>query len=163
MATIRTLQRKLYRKAKQEPAYRFYALYHKIYRADILSHAYHLVRALNASDDVVDAMFQGHNEVIDADISKYFDAIPHANLMATVAERICDDEILHHIQMWLKAPIMEQDKDGTKRNVGGGKGSRKGTPQSGLSEASDRATANNNLYRYVAPNGSHSNQSLHCF
>src|ERR1035437_3494737 len=52
--------------------------------------------------------------------------------MATVAERICDGEILHLIQMWLKAPIMEQDKDGTKRNIGGGKGNRKGTPQGGV-------------------------------
>jgi RNA-directed DNA polymerase len=88
--------------------------------------------AHGAIDAVVDAMFTGHNEVIDADISKYFDTIPHSNLMATVAERICDGEMLRLIQMWLKAPVMEQDKDGTKRNIGGGKGNRKGTPQGGV-------------------------------
>jgi RNA-directed DNA polymerase len=52
--------------------------------------------------------------------------------MATVAERICDGEILRLIQMWLKAPVMEMDKDGTKRNIGGGKGNRTGTPQGGV-------------------------------
>ena len=57
---------------------------------------------------------------------------PHANLMSTVAERICDGEILRLIQMWLKAPIMEMDQDGTKRNIGGGKGNRNGTPQGGV-------------------------------
>jgi RNA-directed DNA polymerase len=225
---IRTLQRKLYRKAKQESAYRFHALYDKVYRADILSHAYNLVRANKGSagidgvtfeaieaqkgvtallaeleealrnktytpdpvkrvmipksdgsqrplgiptirdrvaqmaakmviepifeadfcetsygfrpkksahdavDDVTYAMHMGYTEVIDADLSKYFDTIPHSNLMAVVAERICDGAILHLIQMWLKAPIIEVDRDGTKRNIGGGKANRKGTPQGGV-------------------------------
>ena len=225
---IRTLQRKLYRKAKQEPACRFHALYDKVYRADILSHAYSLVRANKGSagidgvtfeaieekegalafmaelagaledktyrpdpvkrvmipkadgsqrplgiptirdrvaqmamklviepifeadfcdtsygfrprksahdavDDVRHTMNKGYTEVIDADLSKYFDTIPHSNLMATVAQRISDGAILRLIRMWLKAPVMEVDKDGTKRNIGGGKGNRKGTPQGGV-------------------------------
>lgn len=185
---IRTLQRKLYRKAKQEPACRFHALYDKVYRVDILSHAYALVRANKGSAGIDGVTFAAIEEregvsaliaeleealrsktykpdpvkrvmipkadgsqrplgiptirdrvaqmavklVIDADLSKYFDTIPHANLMAVVAERICDGAILHLIQMWLKTPVMEVGKDGKRRNVGGGKGNRTGTPQGGV-------------------------------
>jgi group II intron reverse transcriptase/maturase len=88
--------------------------------------------AHDAVDDVAYAMNTGYTEVIDADLSKYFDTIPHANLMAVVAERICDGAILHLIQMWLKTPVMEVGKDGKRRNVGGGKGNRTGTPQGGV-------------------------------
>lgn len=225
---IRTLQRKLYVKAKSEPAYRFYALYDKVYRAQILNHAYALCRANggaagidgvtfeaieadegvaaflaqlqealqgkryepeavkrvmipkadgserplgiptirdrvaqmavklviepifeadfcncsygfrpkrsahDAVDDVAQALHAGHTRVIDADLSKYFDTIPHAKLMATVAKRIADGAILHLIQMWLKAPVMERDGRGKKRGIGGGKGNRRGTPQGGV-------------------------------
>ncbi len=88
--------------------------------------------AYDAVDDVKYAMNTGYTEVIDADLSKYFDTIPHSNLMAVVGERISDGEILRLIQMWLKAPIMEVDRDGTKRNIGGGKGNNRGTPQGGV-------------------------------
>jgi RNA-directed DNA polymerase len=203
--TIRTLQRKLYAKAKQEPAYRFYALYDKISREDILSHAWRLVRsnrgspgidgisfeaiengigvetflrdlardlkdktyraqpvrrvmipkadgsqrplgiptlrdrvaqmavkliiepifeadfcehsygfrpkksAHDAVDDIANTLWAGYTQVIDADLSKYFDSIPHAKLLAVVAERIVDGGILHLIKQWLKAPVIGED------------------------------------------------------
>ena len=88
--------------------------------------------AHDAVDEVAHALNQGHTEVIDADLSKYFDTIPHAKLMIMVAERISDGAVLQLIQMWLKAPVMEVDKNGTKRTIGGGKGNRTGTPQGGV-------------------------------
>ena len=49
-----------------------------------------------------------------------------------VAERISDGSMLHLIQMWLKAPVVEKDEEGTKRYIGGGKSNRRGTPQGGV-------------------------------
>ncbi len=103
-----------------------------IFEADFCDNSYGFrprKSAHQAVDDVTRSMNRGYTEVIDADLSKYFDAIPHAGLLAAAAERISDGEILHIIKMWLTAPVREMDEDGKQRNVGGGKGNTKGTPQ----------------------------------
>jgi len=225
---IRTFQRKLYRKAKLEPSYRFYALYDKICRYDILEHAYKRVRrnggspgidgvdfqdikeiigidkflcelsselkerryqpqavkrvmipngngekrplgiptirdrvvqmatkiviepvfeadfmdhsygfrprrgAHDALKAISQSLLRGRTKVLDADLSKYFDTIPHSKLMRVVAERIADRNVLSLLQMWLKAPVISIEKDGKKRIIGGGKNNSLGTPQGGV-------------------------------
>jgi RNA-directed DNA polymerase len=223
---IRTLQNKLYLKAKGEPAYRFYLLYDKVWRADILSHAYRLCRAnggapgvdgvafedveaaglegwlaalaadlreekykpeavrrkvipkpdggervlgiptirdrvaqqaaklvlepifeadfepnaygyrpkrgaLDAVREVHHAIQHGEAHVVDADLSKYFDTIPHRELMQSVVRRVSDGKMLRLIKMWLKAPIEETDDRGQKHRRGAGN-SGVGTPQGGV-------------------------------
>jgi group II intron reverse transcriptase/maturase len=68
-----------------------------------------------------------NTQVIDADISKYFDTIPHDKLLKAVAKRIVDKNILRLIKMWLKAPVVEEENG--KRTF---KGNDKGTPQGGV-------------------------------
>ena len=84
--------------------------------------------AHQAVEDVNNHLFKGKTDVIDADISKYFDTIPHDRLMQLVAKRIVDKQMLKLIKMWLKAPIVEEREDG-KREY---KGNEKGTPQGGV-------------------------------
>ena len=223
---IRNLQRKLYCKAKAEPTFRFYLLYDKICREDILVHAYRLAR-VNAGAPGVDGMTfarieeqgleawlaglraelvsktyrpdpvrrvmipkanggerplgiptirdrviqtaakiviepifeadfednaygyrpargavdavkevhrhicRGYTDVVDADLSRYFDSIPHDELLKSVARRIVDRHVLRLIKLWLKAPIEERDGDGRRRIVGG-KRNKRGTPQGGV-------------------------------
>jgi RNA-directed DNA polymerase len=224
--SIRTLQRKLYRKAKAEPAYRFYLLDDKIHREDFLAHAYALARSnagapgvdgvsfemieaagleewlaairkdlvaktykaapvrrvmipkpgggerplgiptirdrvvQTAAKLVLEPIFEadldpaahgyrpgrsgadaikavhallcrGYTDVVDADLSKYFDMIPHQDLMRSVARRIVDRHVLRLIKLWLGAPVEERDADGTRRMTGG-KNRRQGTPQGGV-------------------------------
>jgi RNA-directed DNA polymerase len=223
---IRMLQKKLYCKAKEEPAYRFYLLYDKVYRDDILAHAYALAKAnagaagvdgetfeqielrgreewlsgirndlrqktykpqpvrrvmipkagggqrplgiptlrdrvvQTATKVVIEPIFEadlessaygyrpkrsaqdaiekvhelickGYTDVVDADLSKYFDTIPHEALMKAVARRIVDGDVLHLIKMWLTAPVEERGEDGKSRWTGGAD-STSGTPQGGV-------------------------------
>ena len=70
--------------------------------------------------------------MVDADLSCYFDTIPHDELLKSVARRIVDRHVLRLIKLWLKAPIEERDdSDGTQR-IGGGKNNARGTPQGGV-------------------------------
>jgi RNA-directed DNA polymerase len=223
---IRELQIKLYRKTKNEPGYRFYMLYDKVYREDILLHAYALARANKGAPGVDEQTFEqielqgvdewltgiggelrnktykpqpvrrvmipkpgggerplgiptirdrvvqtavklliepifeadfepnaygyrpkrsaqdaiqevhrllceGYTDVVDADLSKYFDTIPHSELLQCVAKRIVDKHMLHLLKMWLKVPVEEKDRAGKKR-LTGGKGNDRGTPQGGV-------------------------------
>ena len=221
---IQALQRKLYLKAKREPTYRFYALYDKVFRPDILVYAYEMVKA-NAGAPGVDgvriedieacgrgrflaglrqelqekryrpeavlrvmipkagggerplgiptvkdrvvqaavkvvvepifeadftdnaysyrpgrnaegavkavhkALKVGYVQVVDADLSKYFDTIPHAELLRSLARRVADGQILRLNKMWLKAPVEERNRTGTRdrRRTGS-----RGTPQGGV-------------------------------
>jgi RNA-directed DNA polymerase len=69
--------------------------------------------------------------VVDADLSKYFDTVPHCELMQCVAQRIVDRDVLRLIKMWLTAPVEERDENG-KRRLTGGKDRHCGTPQGGV-------------------------------
>ena len=74
---------------------------------------------------------QGHTDVVDADLSKYFDTIPHHELMLSIARRIVDRDMLALIKQWLTAPVETTDGDG-KRRMEGGKAQKTGVPQGGV-------------------------------
>jgi RNA-directed DNA polymerase len=223
---LEELQGKLYAKAKAEPAFRFYSLYDKIHRSDVLAEALRLSKekrgapgidgqtfeqvekygeerwlqelqhelqmrtyqpqavrrvlipkpgggerplgiptlkdrvAQTAAKLILEPIFEadfsdaahgyrpgrggykpvqvvhrelaeGRTEVVDADLSRYFDTIPHAELMKCLARRIADLAVLHLIKMWLRVPVQEKDERGRPRFTGG-KRSKQGTPQGGV-------------------------------
>jgi group II intron reverse transcriptase/maturase len=92
--------------------------------------------ALDAVRHVHKLLNTGHEQIVDADLSGYFDSIPHADLMTSVARRIVDGAMLHLIKMWLEAPVEETDEKGNKhrstRNRDEGRGTPQGAPISPL-------------------------------
>lgn len=87
--------------------------------------------ALGAVDKVRYLLRSQYTDVVDADLSKYFDTIPHTELLRSVARRIADGYVLHLIKMWLTVPVEERVENG-KRRLQGGKGRKRGTPQGGV-------------------------------
>jgi len=100
-----------------------------IFEADFEESSYGF-RPKRSSKDAITAikenLKQGRTEVYDADLSKYFDTIPHDKLLITLKERISDPRILKLITKWLKVPVYE---DGQYKS---GKKNRTGTPQGGV-------------------------------
>jgi RNA-directed DNA polymerase len=230
-ASVQKLQTALHAKAKEEPSFRFYALYDKVYRKDVLTYAYECCHAnggaagvdgqrfedieaygverwldelaqelksrtyqplpvrrvfipkpdgkqrplgvpairdrtaemaavlvlepifeadlqpeqyayrrdrsaLDAVNRVHKLIYAGHQEIVDADLSSYFDSIPHSELLQSVARRVVDGAMLHLIKMWLDAPVEETDERGNKhrstRNRDEGRGTPQGAPISPL-------------------------------
>ncbi len=88
--------------------------------------------ALDAVRQVEALLRAGHTDVIDADLSGYFDSIPHPELMRSAARRISDSRMLRLLKMWLETPVEEIDARGrhhrTTRNKDEGKGTPQGSP-----------------------------------
>jgi group II intron reverse transcriptase/maturase len=110
-----------------------------IFEADLQPEQYAYRRdrsALDAVKHVHKLINTGHGEIVDADLSGYFDSIPHAELLRSVARRVVDGAMLHLIKMWLEAPVEETDEDGRKhrstRNRDDGRGTPQGAPISPL-------------------------------
>lgn len=222
--SVQKLQTALHAKAKAEPEFRFYALYDKVYRWDILAYAYACCRsnkgaagvdgqdfgdieeygeekwlgelaeelrekkyrpeavrrvyipkpngkmrplgipclrdrvcqtaAMLVLDPIFEADLQpeqfayrsgrsaldavrrvhywlnhGHREVVDADLSGYFDTIPHSELMKSVARRVVDRNVLHLIKMWLETPVEDHEEKGKRRRMTRNRDQKRGTPQ----------------------------------
>jgi RNA-directed DNA polymerase len=105
-----------------------------IFEADFEDSAYGYRPGRSGADAIKEVhrlICRGYTDVVDADLSKYFDEIPHSDLLKSVARRIVDRHVLRLIKLWLKAPVEERDSDG-KRRMTGGKNSTRGTPQGGV-------------------------------
>ena len=222
--TVQKLRNSLHAKAKGSPSYRFYALYDKTYRSDVLAHAYDCCKsnkgaagvdgqtfedleeygldrwlgelqqelkdksyrpsavrrvwipkpdgkqrplgiptikdrvaqmaavlvlepifetdlpseqyayrpqrgALDAVSHVQTLLQTGHCQVVDADLSGYFDSIPHAELLRSLARRISDGAMMHVLKLWLCMAVEEEDERGRRHRTTRNRDEGKGTPQ----------------------------------
>ena len=103
-----------------------------IFEADLPPEQYAYRPGRNAQQAVVEVealVFQGHPEVVDADLADYFGSIPHAELLKSVARRIVDRRVLHLIKMWLECPVEETDDRGRKKRTTEARDNRRGIPQ----------------------------------
>ena len=75
---------------------------------------------------------KGRQEVVDADLSDYFNTIPHGQLMRSLSRRIADGKVLEMIRAWLKAPVEENRRGRTNTRTTPGKNNCRGTPQGGV-------------------------------
>lgn len=85
--------------------------------------------ALDAVGQVQKLIRAGHWQIVDADLSGYFDTVPHHELMKCVARRIVDGAMLHLLKMWLEAPVEESDGRGSRHRTTRNRDEGRGTPQ----------------------------------
>jgi RNA-directed DNA polymerase len=105
-----------------------------IFEADFEDNVYAYRPERSAHDALAEVrkrLYGGQQHVVDADVTQYFDTIPHAELLQSVARRVADGKILRLLKLWLKSPVEERDGGGNRRMTGGKKGKR-GTPQGGV-------------------------------
>ena len=71
----------------------------------------------------------GHTQVVDADLSAYYESIPHSELMKSVARRVVDRRVLHLIKMWMRSRL-KKTMSGVARSVRpGNRDTNRGVPQ----------------------------------
>ncbi len=85
--------------------------------------------ALDAIKATHGLLNRGFGEVVDADLSGYFDTIPHHELMLSVARRVSDGAMLTLIKAWLQMAVEEDDGKGEQRRTTQAKDTARGTPQ----------------------------------